>query len=77
MLPRSCFYADCEFEALFMVQGQPLSLCSCREGGQGHPSCFSFAKKKGWNVPCTSIESLMGKLRRRPEPRSLGVGWWS
>jgi hypothetical protein len=73
MLPRSCFYMDCEFKALFVVQGQPPSLCSWQEGGQGHPSCFYFTEKEGWNVPCTSIESLMGKLKRRPKPRSLGV----
>jgi hypothetical protein len=74
MLLRSCFYVDCEFKALFVVQGQPQSLCLWREGGQGHPSRFSFTEEKGWNVPCTFIESLMGKLRQRPEPRSLEVG---
>jgi hypothetical protein len=71
MLLRSCFYVDCEFKALFVVQGQPQSLCLWREGGQGHPSCFSFTEEKGWNVPCTFIESLMVSSGKGPSPARL------
>ena len=44
--------------ASMMLREEPLSLCLEREGRQGfprlfvRPSCFLFARKEGWKMPC-------------------------